>query len=407
MKGKGRILILIIALVWIIALGAWGSAVSETSKAPVYWAVVDDLSGPYSADGTDGVRGVTLALEDHGMTILGHPIKLVTRDTELRPAVGVRRMREVINKYHPICLHSGASSAVQLAMTEVAKDQKTLFWTGGWDSRLTGEAGHRYVFSWNASNFAIASSSVAGFLKLFPDVKTAYHITADYAWGYDMEEKDNMIFKKRGVKVLGHTLTPLGGTDYSAHITKALAAKPDVIVLNVYGNDLMNCAKQAAEFGAKEKCKILIPGDGLTMLRGIGAKALEGMYAGTHWWWKNPNDWSKNFTAKWLDKYGMTPSYYCPCQYTVTSVTLNAMEKAGSTDPKDVIPILEGMTYDGPSGKETIRAWDHQVTHPFLLGVGKKPEDMTHPDDFLEIVSSAAVYRSHEENPVNFNKEPL
>ena len=376
---------------------------SATAADEVVFAVVDDLSGPYAASGDENVKATKLALEEVGYKVIGKKIKFVKRDTQLKPAIGVRKFRDVVEQEHPVFVQSGCSSAVQLAMQEVAADTKTLFWTQGWASKLTS-AGvvNRYSFRWDSTNFAIAQSSVAGFMKKFPECKTFFCITMDYAWGHDMLKEVEAVIKKLGGKLLGNVLTPIKETDYSTAITKALSAKPDVIILNEYGSPLIKCARAVAEFGAKERAKILIPADGLTMLRGIGSEALQGMYVGTHWWHQVDNQFSKDLVAKFKKKYGVIPSYYVAATYTGALMTLKAMERCGSTDVNKVICALEGYTYDGPTGREEIRAFDHQVVHPFLLGVAKKPGEKKYDDDYLKIIGSGKVYRTYEQNPVKW-----
>lgn len=368
----------------------------------VIFAAIDDLSGPYAASGQELVNAWKLAFEEVNYQILGKKINFIKRDTQLKPAVAVRKFREVVDQYHPICVASGCSSAVQLAMQEVAGDTKTIFWTGGWSSKMTSAGTvNRYTFRWASPNYAIARSSVDGFMKKFPKAKKFYFITMDYAWGHDMTKEATAIIKKNGGVVLGNVFTPLRETDYSGAITKALAAKPDVIMLNQYGSPLIKSARAVNDFGAKKKVKILIPGDGLTMLRGIGSDALQGMYVGTHWYHTVNTKFTKDFVAAYKMKYKEIPSYYAISFYLMAKLTLDAMNRAGTTtDSGKIICALENHKYEGPHGQEIIRGFDHQVIHPYLLGVGKSPADKKYPDDFLEIVSSAAVYRTKDENPV-------
>ena len=110
---------------------------SATAADEIVFATVDDLSGPYAASGDEGAKAVQLALDEVGWKVLGKKVKFVKRDTQLKPAVGVRKFREVVEQEHPVFVQSGCSSAVQLAMQEVAADTKTLFWTQGWASKLT------------------------------------------------------------------------------------------------------------------------------------------------------------------------------------------------------------------------------------------------------------------------------
>ena len=379
---------------------AYGITEASADQEIVY-AVVDDLSGPYAANGDENVKATTLALEELDYKVLGRPIRLVKRDTQLKPAVGVRKFREVVEQEKPIFVSSGCSSGVQLAMQPVAKETKTIFWTDGWATPLT-TAGtvNRYTFRWSGTDFAVANSALTGFMKKFPNAKSYYAITMDYAWGHSMFEEVAKIIKDSGGTVLGNVLTPIKETDYSGAITKALAAKPDVVIIIQYGSPQIKCARAVHEFGVKDRAKVFIPATGITMLRGIGAEALEGMYVCTQWWYRLENDFSKAFVKKYKAKYNATPSYYAAAKYVEAILNLGAVERSKSTDVGKIICALEGYKYNGPSGSEEIRAFDHQVVHPLFLGVGKSRKQMKEDDDLLEIIGSGMVYRSKEQNPV-------
>ena len=52
-----------------------------------------------------------------------------------------------------------------------------------------------------------------------------------------------------------------------------------------------------------------------------------------------------------------------------------------------MIKALEGLTYEGPTGEEQIRAFDHQVIKNYYLLRGKAPAKKKGKDDYVEIVS--------------------
>ncbi len=374
---------------------------SAIAADEVVFAFIDDLSGPSSDVGEDGRKGIVLALEHVGYKVLGKKIKLVVRDTELKADVGVRRFREVVEQERPVMVAGGCNTGVQLAMMQVAKETKTLFWSQGFGDAITAAGSvNRYVFRWDSTDYARANCALTGFLEKFPKAKTFFCITSDYVWGRGLFDMVKENVEKRGGKIVGNILTPLNETDYSGAVTKAIEAKPDVIVLNHFGAPLHKVARTAHEFGAKKYSKVLLPADGLTMLRGIGSEALEGMYVGLDWWHRLDNDFSRQFTAKFRKKYNMVPSFYAMCHYVSTVVTVKAMETVKSTDVNKVICALEGYKYDGPTGKEEIQAFDHQVPHRLYLGVGKSPKKKEYDDDYVEIIGSAAVYKTYEQNPV-------
>jgi branched-chain amino acid transport system substrate-binding protein len=368
------------------------------AQEPVVFAVVDDLSGPFAASGKRTVEGMQMALEEINYSLLGRKIKLEIRDTELKPGVAVRRMREVIEKEHPKLIISSCSSAVQLAMEEVALDQKTLFWTQGWATEITGKACNRYTFRWDPGNFTMAKSAVVNMMKLVPERKKWFTITADYSWGYSMLDVMVPTLRGLGARHIGNIYTPLGEREFSTYLTAAMAAKPDVISIVNFGEDQMNAVKQAHEFGAKKMALIQTPGSGLEMFRGVGSEALEGVYSGVSWWFTVDTPFSKEFSRKYKERFKDTASFSVINHYTAVKVTIEAMKSVGSFEPGKVIPKLEGFKYTGPFGEEVVREWDHQCIHPYLLTKGKAPKDKKFDDDYVEIVGSGEAFPTNEES---------
>ena len=368
------------------------------AQEPIVFAVVDDLSGPFASSGKRTVEGMQMALEEINYTLLGKKIKLEIRDTELKPGVAVRRMRELIEKEHPKLIISSCSSAVQLAMEEVALDQKTLFWTEGWATEITGKACNRYTFRWDPGNFTMAKSAVVNMMKLVPERKKWFTITADYSWGYSMLDVMVPTLRASGAKHIGNIYTPLGEREFSTYLTSAMATKPDVISVVNFGEDQMNAIKQAHEFGAKKVAVIHTPGSGLEMFRGVGSEALEGVYAGVSWWFTVDSPFSKEFAKKYKERFKDTASFSVINHYTAVKVTIEAIKSVGSFEPGKVIPKLEGFKYKGPFGDEYIREWDHQCIHPYLLTKGKAPKDKKFDDDYVDVVGSGEAFPSKEES---------
>jgi branched-chain amino acid transport system substrate-binding protein len=286
-------------------------------------------------------------------------------------------------------------------MQKVAGESKTLFWFHGYADALTSAGTvNRYSFRWSATDYAIANSVAASFVKKFPNAKTFSAITMDYVWGHSTFNACKAVIEKSGGKILENVVTPMGEGDYTGAVTKALVGNPDVLLLVLYGTPQIKGARTAHEFGAKKRAMVFIPVAGLSMLRGIGSEAVEGMYTGHSWWHRLDTKFSKEFTVKFRTKYGKIPSWYALSHYMSTWLTLKAMERAKSTDVDKVICALEGYTYDGATGKEEIRAFDHQVIHPLYLGKGKKLSEKEYEDDYVEIISSATIYQTYEQNPV-------
>lgn len=384
---------------------------AQAAEKEIVWAIVDDFSGPYAATTDEGYKATVLFLEEQNYKMGPYKVKVVTRDTELKPAVGVRRLQEVIAEFNPAVVSSGSSSAVQLSMTDIiGKTKGPIFWTDAWDNRLTGASGNRYTFRWASSNYSIARASLTGFLDKFPEVKKVLQLFGDYAWGYDMAEHADVIYKQRGIQLLKTQYLPVTATDTSVFMTEAKGLAPDVYIHGLYGKTFGIGLRQAHEFGLKKQMKIFSLTGTLNMLRGIGSDVLEGMYLADHWNHAMPNEWSRKFVDKYRKKWNVIPGDYAAAKYIECQLMERVIKQTGSGDPKVLIPALEKLGgFDGPTGKEYMAGWQHQITHDHLLLRGKGASQKKYEDDFVEVIGAGSAYPKQGEKDFEFDrpKEPL
>jgi|GEM_PF-1008535 len=387
------------------APGAWAA------DKEIVWAVVDDLSGPYSATADECLRAQKLFFEERDYKLGPFKVKFITRDTELKPAVGVRRLQEVIAEEKPVVVTSGCSSAVQLAMTDIiGKTRGPIFWTDGWDTRLTGDLGNRYTFRWASPNYTIARASLSAFLDKFPDVKKVICIMLDYAWGYDMYENAKAVLDERKIHVMKVSYIPVTATDASVFMTEAKQSGADAYVMGLYGKLFGIGLRQAHEFGLKSVMKVFTTTGTLNMLRGVGCEALEGMYLGDHWNHAAPNPWTQSFVPKYQQKWGVIPGDYAAKKYFEAQIMERVIEQTGSADPKVLIPALENLgELEGPTGKERMAGWYHQIEHNFLLLEGKACKNMKYSDDYVSVIGGGMIYPKQGEKGFDFDrrKDPL
>jgi len=70
--------------------------------------------------------------------------------------------------------------------------------------------------------------------------------------------------------------------------------------------------------------------------------------------------------------------------------------KAKSNDPAKMIAAMEGLRYEGPTGSEEIRPFDHQCIKDYYLLRGKAPKAMADADDFLEVLASIRAFQDRD-----------
>jgi branched-chain amino acid transport system substrate-binding protein len=117
--------------------------------------------------------------------------------------------------------------------------------------------------------------------------KKWYFITTDYAFGHALQKGFEASLKAAGGSELGADFTPLGTTDFSANLIKAQLANPDAIILLLAGDDMINCLKQAVQFGLDKKFHIAGAQQELEVNEGLLPNALFGDWV-FEWYSKQP-----------------------------------------------------------------------------------------------------------------------
>jgi ABC-type branched-subunit amino acid transport system substrate-binding protein len=366
-------------------------------------------TGPYADEGADELRAYKLAVKhlngegDGGMLntmkpkslkgngVLGKKVEYVTGDTQTKSDAARASAKRMIEKDGVIMFSGGSSSGVAIAVQSLAQEMGVVFMCGLTHSNdTTGKDKRRYGFR-HFFNAYMSGQALAPVLKehMGSDRK-AYHLTADYTWGWTQEESIKNATEKLGWKTVKAVRTPLGAGDFSQYITPVLNSGADVLILNHYGKDMVNSLTQAVQFGLRDKMvngkkfEIVVPLYSRLMAQGAG-KAIQGIYGTQNWNWTLKNEGSKAFVKSFGKEYGFPPSQAAHTCYVQTLLYANACEMAGTFYPPEVIKALEGFKFDGMgNGPTEYRAADHQCFKSVLVVEGN--ENPTSKFDLLKVV---------------------
>ncbi len=366
-------------------------------------------TGPYADEGADELRAYELAVEhlngggDGGMMptfssqvldgtgILGREVKYVTGDTQTKSDAARASARSMIEKDGAIMITGGSSSGVAVAVQALCQEAGVIFMAGlthsndttGKDKRANG---FRHFFNSYMSGAALAPVLAAN----YGTNRKAYHLTADYNWGYTTEEAVRSSTEAMGWETVNAVKTPLTQTDFSSYIAPVLNSGADVLVLNHYGGNMVNSLTNAVQFGLREAqangqdFEIVVPLYSRLMAKGAGAN-VKGIFGSTNWHWSLQDEGSKAFVRSFGTKYGFPPSQAAHTTYVQTLLYADAVTRAGSFNPCAVGEALEDFEFDGlGNGKTLYRGEDHQCFKDVLVVKGK--ENPENEFDLLEIV---------------------
>jgi branched-chain amino acid transport system substrate-binding protein len=292
----------------------------------------------------------------------------------------------------------------------IKKAKGPIFWTDAWDTSITGLNGNRYSFRWDTPISNQFEAVLNGFLKLFPETKKGMNIQIDHAAGYDATKTIERVFQERGIQLLKNQFIPPTATDVSVFVNEAKASGADLYIVGLYGKIFGTALMQCKEFGLSKVMKVLSATGSIFTLRGVGSNIIQGMYFGDHWNHSISNEWSRSYTEKYKKRWGVIPGAKGAAKYVECQLMERVITQTGSADPKVLIPALENLgEFDGPTGKEHIAPWQHQVIHDFLVLRGKAPSEKKYEDDYVEVIGKYRVSPKQGDKGFEFDrtKEPL
>ncbi|MGQ0545147.1 MAG: ABC transporter substrate-binding protein, partial [Betaproteobacteria bacterium] len=209
------------------------------------------MTGRGGLYGRDSVAAIELALAEIASRPRGGPrLRVLVDDGKSRPSHGVAIAENFIEREGARFLCGVVSSAVALAVTEVAKRRRVIFvGTDHASSRLTEEALHRYYFrvTNNTRQSMEAGARYLAELQKARGWKRLAFIGPDYEYGHRQWSDLRTALSRLGVRYeTAIVLWPkLYEPDYSQYVAALLEAKPDLVVNGHWGGDLVAFIRQA------------------------------------------------------------------------------------------------------------------------------------------------------------------
>jgi branched-chain amino acid transport system substrate-binding protein len=339
--------------------------------------IIDCYSGPAAVYGKDALNGFMLALEKINKEgVLGKKIEFTTRDTKFKVDIALNMAKELVMREEVDVLVGTINSGAALAVSDaVAKKEKVPFivWISK-SERITGEKGHRYVFS-TGENTAMAGKAGGVALSKKPYLK--YWIAGDdYSYGHDIANAAwrNLKRLKPEVEVIGKSWWKPGEPDLVPYVTSIMGAKPDAVIFCAGGRSMTNVMKVIKATGMAEKFPIWVhTATDHAVLKPLGPGAPEGVMGTMDYHFYYPDSRAnKGFVTAFEKAYGNPPGFPAFHGYITAHFIAEAFKKAGRVDKEKFIDALEGMKIASPAGEIEMRACDHQVVLPMYLGFTKK-----------------------------------
>jgi branched-chain amino acid transport system substrate-binding protein len=377
----------------ILLLGAALAVAPRFARAegprPLKIGVMNDMSSVYSDyQGVGSVVAAQLAVDDFSVP-LGVPVVIVSADHQNKPDVGASIARRWFDTENVDVIMDLPNSSVALAVLAVANEKnKAVIGSGAGSSVMTGPKCSRNFVHWTYDTYAWG----AGLGKAVTEGggKSWFFITADYAFGKDIEATCAAAVEAAGGKVVGSVRHPLNTADFSSFLLQAQNSGADVVAFANAGGDTSTCFKQAHEFGLGAKQRLAGLTLNVTNIPSLGLDVVDGALICTGFYW-DANDGTRAFAKRFQAAHPkkMMPNDMHAGMYAATEHLIKAMAQVKSAD--DGVKLIDAMkaipTDDPLFGKGIIRV-DGRTLHNMYLYKAKTSAESKYDWDYFEIVST-------------------
>ncbi len=312
---------------------------------------VSPLTGPQAHLGKDNENGARLALDEinaAGLTLGGKKIELVmeSEDDGADPKTATTVAQKLVDDgvvgvighlnsgstipaskiYFDNRIPQISPSATAVAYTAAGYNTAYRVMTN--DAQQGSVLGHYAVTKLGAKKIAII------------DDRTAY--------GQGLADEVEKAAKQAGGEVVAREYTSDRATDFMAILTSIKAKAPDVVFFGGMDPQAAPMIKQMKQLGMTAK---FLGGDGAQtpkLIELAGADA-EGALASNPGLPLDAMPGGSAFKAKFEAKYGKIQNY-APYAYDAMHVLVEAMKRAGSSDPAKYLTELSKTDYQGVTG---------------------------------------------------------
>lgn len=364
---------------------------------PLKIGVLSDETGALMLYGFELEYGLTLGLDyatDGTMTVAGRPVELIVRDYANDADTAATQARDLIETEGVEILVGAPSSGVTQGLVSIAAEYDVILMAGpAADPRITGEFFEPTTFRACRNSyqdaFDIASWATENVGKNY------IQLAPDYAFGYGSAAAFAYAFGQKGATFVADPIyVPTDTTEFSPYLQQVIDSGADGVIITWAGASAINLFQQATELGLgadPDKPAIITGFNSNDIVKAFSGEAQIGSIGLIVYHYSLPqneiNDW---FTEQYKARYNDVPDLFSECGFATGQAIIAALEKTeGSTLTEDMIPALEGLTWEGPKGTYTMRAEDHQALMPMYV---VKLVNLDDPDQkYYELVAEVSA----------------
>jgi branched-chain amino acid transport system substrate-binding protein len=338
---------------------------APSANAPIKVGIVYSRTGLLAAYGAEYIQGLRygLAYATKGTNAVnGRKIELTVVDDATDPVKAVAAGKDLIGKGYKI-LAGSVSSGVALQMAPLADQNKVLFISGpAATDAVTGI--NKYTFRSGRQSYqdVLAASSFLG----GGGGKNVTVFAQDSAVGLGNVLAVQQVMGNLGGQKVNRILVPLSAQDFTPFAQQVKQQKTDLLFVAWAGTTapaMWRALEQQGVFGSVDKVVTGLAERATYPTFGPVASKISFL---SHYVSNAPKNKVNDFLVKSMRKRGQVPDLFTPDGFVAGQMIVRALTKGSPDDVDKMISALEGWSFTGPKGQQTIRASDHAMLQPMF-----------------------------------------
>ncbi|NIR29101.1 MAG: amino acid ABC transporter substrate-binding protein [Gammaproteobacteria bacterium] len=383
MKKRVTTTLLTTILVALAGLLLGSGAQAEAEEDAIVLGAAVSLTGKYSTNGKHTRNGYDLAVERinamGGVRVGGesHPLKIIYYDDESTPARGAQLAERLINQDGVRFLLGPYSSGLTKAIAPVTEKHEIPMVEANGASRSLFTQGYRYLFAVLSTSEQYLESAVALAAELTrerggdpSELKVAMAFEND-PFSQDVRAGVVEDAREHGMDIVVDDKLPPELNDMSATLTKVRALQPDILVVSGHAKGAALAIRQVSEMRVYVPMLALTHCDSADVIGKFGQAAEHAACASQ---WDRSLSYSdevfgsaEDFAQLFEQTYGYVPPYQAAESAAAVLVFMDALERAGSTDPRAVRDALAKTDIQTFYGNVNFDETGKNVAKPMVL----------------------------------------
>ncbi len=354
-------------------------------QAPVVkLALIEGLSGPFGNTGEVVYRNLLLAIERinqrGGVRLKSgvHALQLRRYDSKGQAEEALSMLGAALQDGATVVLQGNSSAVASVLIDGLQKHNERqpqqaalLLNYAAVDPALTNERCSFWHFRFDA-HADMRMTALLSVMKTDKALQRVYLIGQDYSFGQGVlrEARRQLAQVRPDVEIVGEELHPMGRVkDFLPYMQKIKASGAQAVITGNFGNDLSLLIKAAKDAGFTGKFYTFY-GNALGAPAAIGEAGVGQVVAVADWMPNVSGAESLKFYQGFKQRYPNPADDYAHLRmHILVEALAQALEQAGTAEAVPLALALENIKLQRFGQTVAMRAADHQLQQPLVVGV--------------------------------------